>query len=175
MSDDERERPKRSWREIDQMRDGSGGYKRAPLPNAGKTLKGGAAKRYRSQLDRMFSGGGIPEEVKRQAPSIGHVEKSARQQLLDDVVKATAPDEIGRAVDALLAAEPMPEDPDLLAKILAHPKGAHASEAVSALLEVLERGRPANARLLKSRVQSLKLTLEDPEFDDLADCALALL
>lgn len=175
MSDDEREKPKRSWREIDKMRDGSGGYRRAPLPTSHQTLKGGAAKRYRSQLDRIFAGGGIPDEIKRQAPSLASAEKSASQQRVDDVLRATSPDEIERAVDALLAAQPMPQDPELLVKILAHPKGAHAHEALSALLEVLERGRPANARLLKSRVQALKLTLDDPDIDVLADAALALL
>jgi len=176
MSDDERERPKRRFSEMDKIRrDGSDGYRRAPLPTGRQTLKGGAAKRYRNQLDRIFSGGGIPEGIKQQAPSLVGVEKTEAQLHVDAVLKATSPDEIGSAVDALLAAQPMPQDANLLVKILAHPKGTHAREALDALLELLDKGKPGNARLLKSRVQALKLTLDDPDIDDLADCVLAML
>lgn len=174
MPDDERERPKRSWREIDRARD----IKRertAPLPGTQTTLKGGAAKRYRSQLDRIFAGGGLPDEVKRQAPGFENVEKTARQVLVDAVLAAIAPAEIEQAVDALLATEPMPTDPALLVKVLAHPKQAHAAAALASLLDTLENGRPQNANLLKSRVQSLKLIADDDEVKRLADCVLAML
>ena len=174
MSDDERERPKRSWREIDRARDIKH-ERTAPLPGAQTTLKGGAAKRYRSQLDRIFAGGSLPDEVKRQAPGFADVEKTAGQELFDALLAAISPAEIEQAVDALLATEPMPSDPALLVKILAHPKQAHAAEALASLLDTLENGRPGNANLLKSRVQSLKLLADDDEVKRLADCVLAVL
>lgn len=174
MSDDERERPRRSWREVDRGRD-LGGRRPSAQPTNQGTLKGGAAKRYRSQLDRIFAGGGLPDEIKRQAPSMEGLQPSGPQLLIDAVLKAAEPAELGRAVDALLAAQPMPSDPELLVKILAHPKGAHARPALEQLLEVLEAGRPANARLLKTRVAALKLLVDDDDVHHLADAALALL
>ncbi|MBN2358414.1 MAG: hypothetical protein JXR83_03115 [Deltaproteobacteria bacterium] len=174
MPDDESERPKRSWREIDRARDLKH-ERKAPLPSAQTTLKGTAAKRYRSQLDRIFAGGGLPDEIKRQAPGFADVEPTARQQLVDAVLAATSPAEIETAVDALLATEPMPGDPMLLVKILAHPKRAHAKPALASLLDALESGRPQNANLLKSRVQALRLVDDDDDLQRLADCVLALL
>lgn len=174
MSDDERERLKRSWKEIDAMRDRSFG-RPAPLPKGHGTLKGGQAKRYRAQLDRIFAGGGLPEEVMRQAPGLEKIEKTDRQKRIDALLAATTPTEIGQAVDELLAHDPMPEDTELLVKILAHPKGKHAEAALETLIEVLDRGRPTNAGLLKSRIQTLKVMFDEPEIERLADIALALL
>lgn len=175
MPDDERERPKRSWREADLNRDRAGGGRRAPKPTNQRTLKGGAAKRYMAQLDRVFSGGGLPEQLKQQAPNLGAFQKTEHRVRTDAVLAATSPSEIASAVDELLANHEMPEDAELLAKILAHPKGSHAQPALESLVEILDRGKPANALLLKTRLQSLKLTAEDDEIDRLADIALAML
>ena len=174
MSDDERQRPRRSWREIDRGRD-LGGRRPGPAPTNQGTLKGGAAKRYRSQLDRIFAGGGLPDEIKRQAPSLEGLQASEAQLQVEAVLKASDPVELARAVDALLAVQPMPSDPELLVKILAHPKGTHARQALEQLLEVLESGRPPNARLLKTRLSTLKLLVDDDDVHHLADAALALL
>jgi hypothetical protein len=174
MSDDERERPRRSWREIDRGRD-LGGRRPSPQPTNQGTLKGGAAKRYRSQLDRIFAGGGLPDGIKRQAPSLEGLQASAQQLQVEAVLKAASPEEIASTVDALLATQPMPSDPELLVKILAHPQGAHARPALETLLDLLEGGRPANARLLKTRVSALKLLVDDDDVHHLADAALALL
>lgn len=175
MSDDQ-ERPKRSWREVDMRKDrASGGGRRSPSTQTHNTLKGGAAKRYMAQLDRMFQGGGIPEEVKRHAPAIGMPEKSALQQKRELVLAATTPAEIAASVDALLAEHEMPNDAELLAKILAHPQSKHVEAALNALVDVLDAGKPTNARLLKTRVQTLKLTIEDDDICRLADIALAML
>ncbi|MFH1811388.1 MAG: hypothetical protein ABIJ09_21790 [Pseudomonadota bacterium] len=152
-----------------------GGQRKAPTPTTHATLKGGAAKRYRSQLDRIFAGGGLPDEIKRQAPSLAGLEASEQQLQIEAVLKASAPEEIQGAVDALLAAQPMPTDPELLVKILAHPQGTHARPALAQLLDTLEKGRPANARLLKTRVAALKLLVDDDDVRHLADAVLAQL
>jgi hypothetical protein len=176
MSDDEKERPKRSWREIDRMRDIKTS-RTSPLPTTHSTLKGQAAKRYRSQLDRIFSGGGLPEEIKRQAPAVAvaPAEKSSRQIKIDAVLASVTPEEIATSVDAFLDDQPMPTDPELLAKILSHPKGLYSKPALEHLLETLENGKPTNARLLKTRVQSIKLIDDDEDVQHLATCALARL
>jgi hypothetical protein len=53
---DEPQREKRSWREIDKMRDGSGGSSdRGPRGRAAQERADAASKQYRKHLEEMFS------------------------------------------------------------------------------------------------------------------------
>jgi hypothetical protein len=55
---DDRERPRRSWREIDRMRDGTGGApERVPRGTAARARADAASREYRRQLDRQFARG----------------------------------------------------------------------------------------------------------------------
>ena len=173
MSDDDRKQ-RRSWREIDRNRDVKSN-RGAPAVGSEKTLKGQAAKRYRSQLDKIFAGGALPDSLRQQAPNMASMEKSERHLRAEAVLKASEPKEVQAAVAEMLAHDPMPSDPELLVKVLADSSGKHAISAIESLLEVLESGRPNNARLLKTRLQTLKLTTGDDDIDRLADCAIALL
>ena len=182
MPRDNDDRPKRSWSEIDKMRDGSrsrsgrgGGRGRGGVSRNGE-LRGQAAERYKAQLNSIFSGGGVPEEIKRNAPGLAGLEKTEDHERLDAVRKANSPKEIQKAVDAMLAGQDMPQDPEILIKVLAHPRARGAEQALIKLKDLIAaQGKPENARLFKTKLQTLKLTADDDDVNLLVDEILPLL
>jgi hypothetical protein len=76
---DDRERPKRSWREIDQMRDRSS--PRSPAGDkSGGLPKQVSQKSYRAALDRLFETGGIAKLVADQEQQKRLEEEKAQEQ-----------------------------------------------------------------------------------------------
>ena len=180
MPRDNDDRPRRSWSEIDKMRDGSRsagnrGGGRGGVSKKGE-LRGQAAERYKAQLNSIFSGGGVPDEIMRNAPGLEGLGKTEGHERLDAVRKATSPKDIQKAVDALLAEQDLPREPDVLIKVLAHPRARGAEQALNKLLEYIEAsGKPENARLFKTKLQTLKLTADDDDVSELCDKILPLL
>lgn len=180
MTRDNDERPRRSWREIDQMRDskrsGGGGRSRGGGLSRSGELRGQAAERYKGQLDRIFSGGGLPDEIIRNAPGLSELSKSESGERLDVLRAATTSKEIEKAVDDILQHDSLPRDADLLAKVLGHPRAKGAVPALELLLDIVQNdGQPENARLLKSKLQTLKLTADDDDVAELVDQLVPLL
>jgi len=169
--DDDGDRPKKSWREIDAQRDRAGGARKPAAPAGDRPFGGGKhgearSKTYRSQLDRLFQSGGIgklvTEQDKSAAPgSLGGEE--SRSKRLAAVAAAVGPADITKAVDAYLDAHDWPEELEFLSAALEHRSEDVVREALTRLGPALAAGKPRRAATLSGRLRSLEELADDPE------------
>lgn len=150
MGDDDR--PKRSWRDIDQARGRSAhrsdGRRNEPRPSA-------SYNRYKSKLDGLFSPGGteLPEHLKAM---LGPSDPDAIQRR--DALKNLQ----AKPTDANLRAyldcgEPLPGDPRLLMSLLDLEKAESIRTVLAALTDWVDQGGKLSKPLLKQRLAALKL------------------
>src|SRR5438132_1925329 len=73
VTDDEKPKRTRSWREIDKMRDRSGGSTRRDTRERERFENSTGYTKYKTNLDRLFTGGGatLPEHLReKQDPAV---------------------------------------------------------------------------------------------------------
>jgi hypothetical protein len=155
---DDRERPRKSWREIDSTRDRSrqAGSDRGDKPKRAQA----SGRRYRAALDRLFEAGGIGKllDAAGEAKAPPTPEDETRTQLASKVRDALGPDDVTKAVDAYLAKfELPPEDFDFLGNMLQHRSGLRIADAMKALAALLERG------LIAAHLRTIEEVGEDPD------------
>ena len=163
---DERERPRKSWREIDAQRDHSG--QTTSRGRDGKPPKPGRAqKSYRAALDRLFESGGVGKLLEQAAgkPAPPSETEDTRAKLVAKVVGALGPDEVTRAVDVYLAKFPAPPDDfDFLGTMLQHRDGLRVAEAIHALGQQLDRGvKPKRPRAITAHLRMIEEVGDDPD------------
>lgn len=167
--DDGESRPKRSWREIDKMRDKSSGGRSSGAGRSSaqqeRLERSQAYRQYKANLDKFFGGtGSAPEGLKGLLDPTG--EKSARTKAIEEIQKASAEDRRRWAelVKAFVEAHELPEDPFLLTEFLGHPREAVAAKALARLQGLVAEDRikkvPAS---LDQQLRSLELTADDDE------------
>ena len=164
--DDGESRPKRSWREIDRMRDKSSGGRSSggrPAQQQERLERSQAYRQYKANLDKFFSGtGSAPEGLKGLLDPTG--EKSARTKAIEEIQKASAEDRRrwSELVKEFVAQHELPEDPFLLTEFLGHPREAVAAKALEKLASLVADNRikkvPAS---LDQQLRSLELTADD--------------
>ena len=124
------------------MRDGHGSGRKGRREERQPT--GTGYSRYKSQLDRLFesgkAGGHVAEVMKRAKASAPAVDGSegnddGRAELVRACRLAEDPREFREAVDRLTEAGPLPDDVELLLRVVAHPREEVALDA----LERIER------------------------------------
>jgi len=167
--DDDGDRPKKSWREIDAQRDRAGGERRPAAPPGERPFGGGKrgearGKTYRAQLDRLFESGGIGKllDEKERARQGGTGEES-RPKRLAAVLAAVGPADITRAIDAYLKQDGWPEDLEFLSAALEHRSDAIVREALARLAPALAAGKPRRSATLAGRLRTLEELADDPE------------
>jgi hypothetical protein len=161
---DERERPRKSWREIDAQRDRSGGGTRRTgddRPRKGQPSQ----KTYRAALDRLFESGGIAKlagDAPKPEPSAAD---ETRAKLAAKVRDALGPDDATRAVDGYLAKfGTPPEDFEFLGGMLQHRKDERVSEAIAALGGLLDKGlKPKRPRAIAAHLRTIEEVNDDAE------------
>lgn len=166
MSDD---REKRSWKEIDQMRDGTA---RREKRQERQPRSKQSQKSYRAALDRAFDSGKIGELVKGQAEESGGEEAPAdasRIKLLREINKAEDRASITKAVDAYLEKYEIPEDADVLAKIVQHRKPGIQLKAMRMLDAMLDEAQPKRVRALVGQLKLIRDMADEREMEELAD------
>jgi hypothetical protein len=158
--DDERdERPRRSWREIDQMRDRASGRRdrdERPRGPAAEARARGATQQYVRKLDALFSrskGGAAGEE---------HA-KAVRD--------AHGTPELAAACRAYMAALGPPDDASLLSLFLDARDAALVAEVLEAMEERVRAGSLVLAGGLRTQ---LRMLADDPD-DRVAELAESLL
>lgn len=172
MSDD---RPKKSWREIDQMRDGSGHRKkRDPGERAKeKAQRSAAYSKYKSQLDQLFKPGGadLPDAMKEKLGPVSEESKKSREAA--EALKKSPSEETLSAY--LETGQPLPDDPRLLMSCLDIKNEDLICLVLEALLAIVEGGQKPNRMLLIQRLEALKNWAEEPETLQLAKTVRAAL
>ncbi|MCB9558268.1 MAG: hypothetical protein H6707_19280 [Deltaproteobacteria bacterium] len=164
MSDD---RPKRSWREIDQMRDGSRGGGQRERTQLDPRRQG----TYRAKLDRLFSSGKIGDLVQERIGDAAD-DDPLRSKLLAAIASAEGRGPISKAVDAYLKEHPLPRDVDVLVKVLQHRDEDRQLEAIALLEEICAEEAPKRARSLIGQLKLIRDTGDDPELRQRAEALL---
>jgi hypothetical protein len=171
MSDDD-ERPRKSWRDIDKMRDHSAHRKDERAPAAERKSGRGSQKSYRAALDRLFETGKIAELVE-QKTGVAAEEGESRIKLLGRIEKAIDRDSICREVDAYLAQfNELPEDLEILGKILEHRDPELQRRAMEVISRLLEREQPKRRRTMVAQLKIIRDAGYDKEMVALATSLL---
>jgi hypothetical protein len=164
-NDSDDDRPKRSWSEIDKMRDKA--FSRGQAQEQRKQERAERSPvygQYKAQVSKMFSGGELPDALREKLDPTGALK--ARDDLLKRIRKTATEDRKAwaEAVTELVEGHDLPEDVYLLADFLDHPKDA----IVLKVLEHLERMTGSGALTKKpaaivQRLRSLELASDDPD------------
>lgn len=169
MSDDER--PRRSWREIDRNKDRSA-HRKEERPEGGGRRGGPRRERsYRAALDRLFDSGKIAELVEQKAPSSEGDAGGGdnRIKALARIRDAAGRDEVTREVDAYLKQwDRLPDDLEVLARLLEHRDPGLQLEAMERIDGLLERERPKRTRAMLGQLRMIRDVGDDPELVSLA-------
>ena len=171
MAGPDDERPKRSWREIDSLRDRSGGGKRpaADSPFGGGRKGEARQKTYRAKLDRLFESGGIGKLAGEGGEGgSGPAGEEGRMRLLQGVQSAVGARDITKAIDAYLGAHAWPAagsegEIDFLSAALEHRRSEIVARALAGLETALAAGKPRRAATLTGRLRTLEELGDDPE------------
>lgn len=166
MSDDERR--KKSWKEIDRARDGSGGRGDERRGDERRQRGGRSQKSYRAALDRLFNSGKIGELVEERSGAEQSSESEAAVKLLRAIRQAEDPASITKAVDAYVAEHELPDDPEILGKVLQHKKPSMQLEGMQRLQRALQHEKPRRTRALVGQLKLIRDTAGDPEMEQLA-------
>jgi hypothetical protein len=152
------EKPKRSWREIDKMRDGGGSRQRDSKERANFEKSTGYSK-YKTNLDRLFSGGApLPEHLREK---LGEGEQAATDEAkklaaIEDTKIFTA------AAREFLKVHPLPDDPRLLDRLLGHPDEGIIEQALTRLETLHSAGALKAPPALRQRLASVEIETGDP-------------
>ena len=159
------DRPKKSWREIDQAKDTSKHHQSDRVSNFRDDRQGrsGAYRQYKSQLEKVFSGEGLPEALKEKLGETEVGKRSAKKKEgLKSILDAKTPRSIKTALKSFKEEHGFPEDEDVLAKLLDLSNERIVQEALDTLLHLHAEGALKKARSLKGRLNTVKITMDDP-------------
>lgn len=165
MSED---RPRKSWRDIDKAKDGSN-HRQGERPKGGRKGEERSQKSYRATLDRMFESGKVAEMVQEADEKSGDADTTNRFALMREITQAEDPATIGKAVDAYLKEFELPEDADVLAKVLEHKNPDLQLDAMELLVQLAERGEePKRVRTAIGRLKYIRDTADFPKMERIA-------
>ncbi len=167
------ERRQKSWRDIDRKKDRSS-HRRDEAP-AGKKGRGqkreqsGAYQTYKKDLDRVFSGGGIPDYLKEQLPEQSEADQ-ARLKLLGAIERAANDHDLNEAVAAYLKKyDDFPEDQDLLLKVLDYPEESVKLQAARMLDAIWKVNPISHKRQFALKLDSIAMLADDDDLQELAE------
>lgn len=188
MSDRDRERPKKSWREIDAQRDGARGSSPHPTDARSAAAADRASKQHRAALDALFEKGEVgklaekliapsrqppalvdaPKPKAAPAPEPEKAPEDPRATLRKKILTALGRDEISRAVDRYVKAHGMPRDFEVLEQALEHLKEDQVTLALTTLDSLLDREKPKRSRTLAGKLRLLEETSGSSDLSELA-------
>ncbi len=159
MTDDDNPRPKKSWREIDKMRDRSGGSSRRDSRERERFESSTGYTKYKTNLERLFSGGAPLPEHLRGAQDAGEAERDEERKKLFAIEDTKA---FYAAASEFLKKNQLPDDPRLLDRLLGHPDESIVEKALGRLEELQRAGTLKAPPALKNRLSSVEIDSGDP-------------
>ena len=159
MTDDDRPRPKKSWREIDKMRDRGGPSRRDQRERESFERSTGYTK-YKTNLERLFSGGApLPEHLRGKADE-GDEERDEERKKLFAIEDPKA---FYAAATEYLKKNEMPADPRILDRLLGHPDEETVDKALARLEELHKAGTLKAPPALRNRLSSVEIESGNPQ------------
>jgi hypothetical protein len=160
VTDDDNPRPKKSWREIDKMRDHSGGSTRRDSRERERFESSTGYTKYKTNLDRLFSGGAPLPEHLRSAQDAGEAERDEERKKLYAIEDTKA---FYAAATEFLKSNELPDDARLLDRLLGHPDDSIMERALGRLEELQRAGTLKAPPALKNRLSSVEIDSGDPK------------
>jgi hypothetical protein len=152
---DEDEREKLSWREIDRRRDRSPhAPKEPPKEREGSRRSQWLKKHYRKEVDKLFSG---KKGTKKHQKALGEMERFHGTDQFDTAVKA------------YLGQYGLPDDWTTLSLLLDYSDTATVLEALKVMRSLYEKRSAAEKQGFKARVDILAMTARDRDLRDSAE------
>ncbi|MEO1483025.1 MAG: hypothetical protein AAFU77_13045 [Myxococcota bacterium] len=170
MADDER--PKKSWRDLDRKRDHSSHRKEERGGGSPSDMRENSReyRAYKSQLDKMFDGGGLPEALREKLGDTATGAKAKqRKELLKNLTDAIKSRDVIKALRAYRADFGFPEDEAALAKLVDLDDDEIVLETLQTFERLLDEGMIKRATSFKVRLKTVKMTVDDPQVLTLAD------
>jgi len=159
VTDDDRPRQKKSWREIDKMRDRGGPSRRDSRDRESFERSTGYTK-YKTNLERLFSGGApLPDHLKGKSGE-GEEEREEERKKLFAIEDPKA---FYAAATEYLKTNEFPHDPRLLDRLLGHPDETTVEKALGRLEELHKAGTLKAPPALPNRLASVELDTGDPQ------------
>lgn len=163
---DNDDRPKKSWRERDNARNHSA-HRRDDKPSeqAQRQQSSQAYRAYKTQLNRLFDGGVVPDALKSKLDDaeVG-VGANARKEAMASVKAAATPRALVKAVAEFRTTYGFPDDEEVLARLLElDDEAALVLEAVQTLARLHAEAKLKRAAALKMRLKTALLTIDDPD------------
>jgi len=163
VSDDEKPKRSKSWREIDKMRDRSGGSTRRDSRERERFESSTGYTKYKTNLDRLFSGGGaaLPEHMREKTDPTGEIaekdEERKKLYAIEDLKTFYA------AASEFLKKNDLPDDPRTLDRLLMHPDEEILERALGRLEELHKAGTLKVPPALVQRLASVEIDSGDPK------------
>jgi hypothetical protein len=163
MSDEKR---KKTWREVDSGRDRSVHTRRLEKPG-GNPYDKRKDKSYKAELDRYFDHGVASTRIKELMTKPGGAGDKAEQEsperikLLRKIRSAVTFDQFVDAINKLRAEFGVPNDVDVLARMLEHPDEEAVHEALSTLIDQAKRITLAETKGVIARLEALETATEN--------------
>ena len=177
MADDDR--PKRSWREIDNMRERS--YYRSDNSSPGSKRRARKeeieSRHYKSELDKIFSGGSLaPGIAEKLAEAPVSEESKERHELIKKIRSEEKPAKLMEYLTKLYKmSNSLPRVEDVLIPATEHSNPAIALAAINQLLDMQKNDLLKRAGFLKQKLKSVISLDEDEEVSGMAAELLSLL
>jgi hypothetical protein len=159
VTDDENPRPKKSWREIDKMRDRSGGSNRRDTRERERFESSTGYTKYKTNLDRLFSGGAPLPDHLRGAQDAGEAERDEERKKLYAIEDVKA---FYAAATEFLKKNELPDDARLLDRLLGHPDETIMEKALARLEQLHQAGTLKPPPALRNRLSSVEIDSGDP-------------
>ena len=157
--DDDRPRQKKSWREIDKMRDRSGGSSRRDQRDRDSFERSTGYTKYKTNLERLFSGGApLPDHLKGKLD--GDEQRDEERKKLFAIEDSKA---FYAAASEYLKKNAVPDDPRLLDRLLGHPDEAIVEQSLARLEELHKAGTLKAPPALRDRLASVEIETGDPQ------------
>ena len=178
------ERVKKSWREIDQAREGSAHRRQRERDRERESLAraNAAARQHRSALEALFSPKAVVEEQSVQTKTPARIvlppnpeadpRNAERRLLLGKFLTATGSGSISKAANAFLAAGfVFPEDQETHVQMLEHEDEHVVRDSIVKLSSILAGELPKRRPVIEQRLRRIE---EQADGDSIREAASAL-
>lgn len=163
------DRPKRSFSEIDKLRDGRSARKEPNARESNVKPTSASYRQYKTQLNKIFDGGGLPDALKEKLgdkkEELADVER--RKTLQQAIIEARTGASLATALATYEQAFGFPEDDEAaLDKLVDLGSDAMCVRALRALARLLASGVLRPSARIKARALAAGTTRDDPDVDE---------
>jgi hypothetical protein len=166
------DRPTKSWREIDKMRDSSQRRERRSQDGPSRQQRSSEYRSYKTQLNKLFDGGALPAALKDKLDDGFMDEARERKQAQGEILAAGSSADVLGALARYREAHGFPADEEVLAKLLDLDDEGVLMEAIQTIDRLHGEGGLTRSSSLKARLKTVQTMIDEPEIQEAAQALL---